>query len=203
MPQNSSYAFSALLSRMKYINRWGLMRSTRTESLSEHSAETAQIAHMLGLIALGCGQAARPETLATAALYHDASEIITGDLPTPVKYKNSSINAAYKQLEAQSAKQLASHLPAGMQATMQGYLTGSVLTQTEKLLLKAADKISALIKCIEEKGSGNTEFLTAEAHQRKMLAEMQCPAANIFIENFLPCFAQTLDELTGQSGNGA
>ena len=126
-----TYPFSALLGRMKYITRWSLMRNGRAESLSEHTADTALIAHMLCLIAQNCtgtGAGIRPDTVATAALYHDGPEILTGDMPTPVKYKNDSLRTAYKAVEAQSARAIASLLPKELAATGEAYLTGAVLS---------------------------------------------------------------------------
>ena len=198
MEKMKSSPFCALLSRMKYITRWGLMRSARPETLSEHTAETAHIAHMLGLLAARrLGQAdIRPETLAVAALYHDATEILTGDMPTPVKYKNNALKTAYKEMEKQSAKQLAGLLPADLSPVMEPWLTGELLTPAEHQLLKAADRLSALIKCLEEESSGNTEFASAKEQQMKMLADMHCPAADLFVQEFLPCYTQTLDKLT-------
>lgn len=198
MNNEQVYAFCAMLSRMKYIARWGLMRSSRPETLSEHTTEAAILAHCLALIAreqLG-DTAVRPETLAVAALYHDAPEIITGDLPTPVKYRNDSLRTAYKAVEQESAEALCRLLPPVLQPTMEGYLTGSVLTDTEKKLLKAADRLSALIKCLEEENAGNREFRSAKAQQLELLAAMGCPAADYFIAHFLPCYEKTLDELT-------
>lgn len=197
MDKNETYALSALLGRMKYINRWGLMRCSRNESLSEHTAETALVAHTLALIAKEVyGQAdIRPETVAVAALYHDASEILTGDMPTPVKYKNSELKTAYKNLERESASSLAALAPPALQSTLEPYLTGDVLTEQEQKLLKAADRLCALIKCIEEESAGNTEFERAKKQQYALLKEMQCPAADYFIEHLLPCYRHNLDEL--------
>ncbi|MDL2323917.1 5'-deoxynucleotidase [Ruminococcaceae bacterium OttesenSCG-928-A16] len=199
MDKNCSYPFSALLSRMKYITRWGLMRSSRTETLSEHTTEVAMLSHLLAIIGQTyCGQTnLRPETVAVAALYHDASEILTGDLPTPVKYKSEALRGAYKALEEESARSLATLLPDELQAPMLPYLTGTLLTTEEKALLKAADRLSALIKCMEEEASGNTEFASAKRSQLQALQQMDCPAANYFLRNMLPCYAQNLDELTG------
>ena len=167
MSENRIYPFCALLSRMKYITRWGLMRSARTETLSEHTAEAAVIAHVLALVARDiCGQTeVRPETVAVAALYHDASEIMTGDMPTPVKYKNEALRCAYKAVEKESAASLAAMLPEELEQTLTPYLTGGLLAPEEKTLLKAADRLSALIKCIEEETSGNTELRSAKAQQ--------------------------------------
>lgn len=198
MNKPKRYTFSALLSRMKYIDRWGLMRNTRAETLSEHTAEVASIAHLLGHIATTyCGQTdIRPEKIAVAALYHDASEILTGDLPTPVKYKNQTLLKAYKALEQESNETLAKMLPVELESQFLPYLSGSCLTAEEQTLLKAADHLSALIKCLEEEASGNTEFKSAKQSQTNALQKLNSPAANYFIEHMLPCYSETLDELT-------
>lgn len=196
--QEKTYAFCALLSRMKYITRWGLMRAARPETLSEHTAESAILAHTLALIAtelLGEDDV-RPEAVAVAALYHDASEILTGDMPTPVKYKNEQLRSAYKAVERESAESLAALLPNELQPALSPYLTGDVLRPGEKILLKAADRLSALIKCMEEEASGNTEFCSARAQQIELLQKMACPAADYFMAHFLPCYERNLDELT-------
>ena len=194
-----TYPLSALLGRMKYITRWSLMRNGRPESLSEHTADTALLAHMLCLIAKKCtgtGAGLRPEAVATAALYHDAPEILTGDMPTPVKYKNDALRTAYKAVEAESARAMASLLPEELAAGTAQYLTGGVLNDAERKLLKAADRLSALIKCIEEGQSGNREFEAARAQQEAALHAMDCPEAEYFMEHMLPCYTQNLDELT-------
>lgn len=194
------YSFNALVSRMKYIRRWSLMHASRTESLSEHAADTAILAHTLCLIAQKItGTPVRPETVAVAALYHDAQEILTGDMPTPVKYKNERLRKAYKALEEESATALLGYLPPQLRGEMAGYVTGSLLTEAEAKLLKAADRLSALIKCTEEVQAGNREFAAALTQQRAALKEMHCPEADYFIVHMLPCYAQPLDELTGQS----
>lgn len=193
------YPFNALLARMKYIARWGLMRASRTESLSEHTADTAILAHTLCVLSKTVfGADVRPETVAVAALYHDASEIMTGDMPTPVKYKTEPLRAAYKALEADAAHSLAALLPAETQAEMDGYLCGAVLTPKERQLLKAADRLSALIKCIDEEQSGNREFAGAQAQQEAALQAMECPEADYFMQHMLPCYRWTLDELSAQ-----
>ena len=192
-----TYPFSALFSRMKYITRWSLMRSTRAESLSEHTADTAMLAHTLCLIGKSCtGTALRPEVVATAALYHDAPEILTGDMPTPVKYKNDALRTAYKAVEHESARVMASLQPAELQAETQAWLTGSVLNDAERKILKAADRLSAIIKCIEEDRGGNREFEAARTQQMDALHAMNCPEAEYFIAHMLPCYEQNLDELT-------
>ena len=177
-----TYPFSALLGRMKYITRWSLMRSGRAESLSEHTADTALLAHALCLIGqkcLGTGADLRPEMVATAALYHDAPEILTGDMPTPVKYKNEALRSAYKAVEQESAR-----------------LMASLQTEALRKILKAADRLSALIKCLEECQSGNREFEAAREQQLAALHGMDCPEAEYFITHMLPCYTQNLDELT-------
>lgn len=190
------YTFHALLSRMKYIARWGLMRSSRSESLSEHTTETALLAHALALIDnFYFGGKNQPDKMAAAALYHDAGEILTGDMPTPVKYKNEELKRAYKKTEAEAARQLAGLLPQELGGELAGYLTGDCLTSQEARLLKAADRLSALIKCMEEEQSGNREFRGAKAQQEKALKEMHLPAAEYFMQHMLPCYSMTLDEL--------
>ena len=189
-----TYPFNALVSRMKYIRRWSLMHAARPETLSEHTAETAILAHTLCLIAREVtGTPVRPETVAVAALYHDAPEIMTGDMPTPVKYKNERLRSAYK---AESARQMAHLLPPALRPEMTGYLTGRCLSEAEKRILKAADRLSALIKCTEEVQAGNREFASALAQQKAAITSMHCPEADYFLEHMLPCYAQNLDELT-------
>ncbi|WP_395151008.1 5'-deoxynucleotidase, partial [uncultured Allofournierella sp.] len=167
----NTYPFNALVSRMKYIRRWSLMHSARPETLSEHTTETAILAHTLCLIAQEVtGTPVRPETVAVAALYHDAQEILTGDMPTPVKYKNERLKNAYKALETESAVAMLGLLPPALRQPMAGYMTGRILTEAEQRLLKAADRLSALIKCMEEVQAGNREFAAAMAQQREALA---------------------------------
>lgn len=198
------FPFSALMARMKYITRWSLMHASRPESLSEHTADTALLAHTLCLIStsiLGTPRSqVRPDTVAVAALYHDAPEILTGDLPTPVKYKSDRLKTAYKALEAESAAQMAALLPPELQAEIGGYLLGTALTPHEQALLKAADRLSALIKCLEEGQTGNREFDAALAQQRQALHAMGCAEAEFFVEHMLPCYTLNLDELTRAQG---
>ena len=193
------YPFSALLSRMRYINRWGLMRAARQENLAEHTAETAQLAHLLALIAARqfAAQVA-PERVAVAALYHDAAEILTGDLPTPVKYSSALLKDAYKALEREAERQLAALAPPKIRAPLAEAIGGGGLNERERRILKAADRLSALIKCIEERQSGNLEFASAEAAQREALAGMNLPEADYFIETMLPAYTRTLDELRAE-----
>ena len=193
------YPFSALLARMKYITRWSLMHSTRAESLSEHTCDTALLAHTLCLIARRyTGTPCRPKTVAVAALYHDAPEIITGDMPTPVKYANAALRDAYKALEAESVRSMTGLLPEELGEEISPFISGELLTAEEKRLLKAADRLSALIKCMEEQRSGNHEFDAAFAQQKAALEAMHCPEADWFMAHCLPCYTQNLDELTRQ-----
>ena len=134
--------------------------------------------------------------VATAALYHDAPEILTGDMPTPVKYKNDALRNAYKAVERESARVMASLQPEELRAETEAYLTGTVLNDAEQKVLKAADRLSALIKCIEESQGGNHEFEAAREQQLTALHAMDCPEAEYFIQHMLPCYAQNLDELT-------
>ena len=190
------YPFSALLSRMRYINRWGLMRATRQENLAEHTAETAQLAHLLALLAAQRYDAqVDPQRVAVAALYHDAAEILTGDLPTPVKYSSALLKDAYKALERQAEQRLSALAPPEIQPQLASAICGGTLIEREKKILKAADRLSALIKCIEERQSGNLEFASAEAAQRAALAAMELPEVEYFIQTMLPAYTRTLDEL--------
>ena len=191
------FPFSALLARMKYIQRWSLMRTARPETLSEHTAETAQLAHLLCLLARArYGAPVRPEAVAVAALYHDAAEILTGDMPTPVKYKSEGMLRAYRAIEAESLHTMRRMLPPDIQPALAPYLDESGLNEEERRLLKAADRLSALIKCTEECRTGNREFASALEQQMQALADMHCPAADDFVRTMLPCYEQNLDELT-------
>ena len=194
-----TFPFSALLGRMKYITRWSLMRSARPESLSEHTADTALLAHTLCLIAQKCtgtGANIRPDVVATAALYHDAPEILTGDMPTPVKYSSPTLRDAYKALETESVRCMTGLLPDELSEELSPFISGELLTAEEKRLLKAADRLSALVKCLEEQRSGNHEFDAALAQQKTVLEAMHCPEADWFMAHCLPCYTQNLDELT-------
>ena len=194
-----SYPFSALLSRMRYITRWGLMRAVRQENLAEHTAETAQLAHLLALLAQHrFGAQVEPQRVAVAALYHDAAEILTGDLPTPVKYSSELLKNAYKELERQAEERLTALAPPEIRRPLGRAVCGGDLNEREKKILNAADRLSALIKCIEERQSGNLEFASAEATQRAALAAMALPEADYFIETMLPAYTRTLDELKAE-----
>ena len=189
---NMQNHFYAMMSRMKNIFRWGLMRNTRMENLSEHSLEVAQIAHALAIInRKRLGGTANPEFTATAAMYHDSSEIITGDMPTPIKYYNEEIKQAYKQIEAAAENQLTEMLPEDFREDFKSIYNPDPKTQK---LIKAADKLSALVKCIEELNMGNQEFAAAEKSILKSIKNMNCPEAEIFLEEFIPSFELSLDE---------
>ena len=186
--------FFALLSRMRYISRWGLMRSSIPENIQEHSHEVAVYAHALGLIRSEIfGKECDAEHLAVLALYHDASEILTGDLPTPIKYHDPAIRAAYKDVERLAEEKLVTMLPAELQTAYALALRPA--TAEEERLVKAADKLSALVKCIAERKAGNREFLSAEAQTRAALKAMALPEADWFIEHCLGAFEKDLDEL--------
>ncbi|MEG0750402.1 MAG: 5'-deoxynucleotidase [Oscillospiraceae bacterium] len=189
--------FSAMLARMNYINRWGLMRNTRSETLSEHSLATATTAHMLACAATDLFDAedVSPERVACCAIYHDAAEIMTGDLPTPVKYSNERIRSEYKKLESDAEIRLCSMAPDELRGTIRPYVTGEMLSLHEQQIIKAADKICALVKCLEEEGNGNTEFASAKSAILAWLSNSQLPETQYFIEELLPCFSFTLDEL--------
>ncbi len=195
------YNFFATISRMKYIERWALMRNSRQENLSEHSLEVAMIAHALCVIGnVRYDKDLNAEKAALVGLYHDSSEIITGDMPTPVKYYNSDIKEAYKQVETIAEYKLIEKLPQDLQpAYMDIYKTDN--TPDDKYmrrLVKAADKLSAYIKCIEEENSGNKEFSTAKKSIEETLNKLkeELPEVKDFIDEFLPAYGKTLDELT-------
>ena len=189
------YPFSAMLARMKYISRWGLMRSSRTESLCEHTADTALLAHTLALISVSIyGTQVRCETVCVAALYHDASEILTGDMPTPIKYDNPDIQTAYKAVEAVAEQKLLSMLPPDLRPAYDEVIT--IPDPHVRDLVKAADKLSAYLKCLEELKAGNTEFRKAKEQTYAALLQNPLPALRCFMEEFLPGFELTLDELS-------
>lgn len=190
------YPFYAMLSRMKYIERWSLMRNTREENICEHSHEVAVLAHALALLHnRRYGGHADPGRCALLALYHDAPEILTGDLPTPVKYDNPAIRDAYRQVESVAADRLLSMLPADLREDYAPLLRESEGTEEERRLVKAADKLSALIKCVEELKQGNREFARARAATEQAVRAMKLPAADCFLDEFLPAYELTLDEL--------
>ena len=187
--------FYALLGRMRYITRWGLMRNTFSENIAEHSYQTAVLAHALALIRRDVLKLPTPDPdrCAVAALYHDASEILTGDLPTPIKYYNPEIKTAYKQVERVAGERLLNMLPPEMRASYEH----DVLEDDEALapIVKGADKLSAHIKCLEEQKAGNTEFDTAARQTWEAIQAMDRPELNWFVEHCLGAFALNLDQL--------
>lgn len=187
--------FYALMGRMRYITRWGLMRNTFSENIQEHSHQVAVLAHALALIRRQILKldGPDPDKCAVAALYHDASEILTGDLPTPIKYYNPDIKDAYKQVEHIAGHRLLDMLPAELRSSYESW----VLETDEEVLpiVKAADKLSAHIKCVEEQKAGNTEFDSAAGQTLKALKALNLPELDWFMENCLPAFALNLDQL--------
>lgn len=188
--------FFAIVTRMKFISRWSVMRNSYTQNYSEHSMEVAMIAHALAIIGnKRLGRDYHPERIAVMGLYHDFTEIITGDLPTPVKYRNDKIKSAFKEIEEEAAQELLERLPEDLRGEYAPYLQESEWTPEEYKLVKAADKLSALIKCIEEQKAGNQEFRKAKEASEAYLRDMNCPEADIFCQEFLPHYYKTLDEL--------
>lgn len=187
--------FYALLGRMRYITRWGLMRNTFSENIQEHSHQVAVLAHALALIRRDILKLEGPEPnqCAVAALYHDASEILTGDLPTPIKYYNPEIKSAYKQVERVAGERLLSMLPDQLRESYAPF----VLEEDEEIgkIVKAADKLSAYIKCVEEQKAGNTEFDSAAQQTMKSMKAMNIPELNWFLEHCLEPFSLNLDQL--------
>ena len=187
--------FFAMMSRMKYINRWGLMRNTRTENICEHSLDVAMIAHALGVINNvyfeGNLDANR---LALMGMYHDATEIITGDMPTPVKYYNPLIRSAYKEVESIAKDELLSGMPAEMRPYYDPIMQDTEAEAVLWLYVKAADKMSAYIKCLEEERMGNQDFSKAAESTRKAIEDMKLPEADYFLAQFIPAYLLTLDE---------
>ena len=187
--------FYALLGRMRYITRWGLMRNTFSENIQEHSHQVAVLAHALALIRrdiLGL-DGPDPDKCAVAALYHDASEILTGDMPTPIKYYNPNIKDAYKQVERIAADRLLTMLPPQLRESYEHYVRED--DETLRPIVKAADKLSAYIKCIEEQKAGNTEFDSAAAQTMNAMQAMRLPELDWFIDHCLEAFALNLDQL--------
>ncbi len=187
--------FFAMLSRMKYINRWGLMRNVRSENISEHSLDVAIFAHALGIIRnkrfsgnIDCNR------LAVLAMYHDTTEIITGDMPTPVKYYNKSIKTAYKEVEAVAQNTLLSYLPEDIREEYQKVFDRKDDEEYLWSLVKAADRISALVKCIEEREMGNKDFQKAEETIMLSINQIDLPEVRCFMKEFIPAFRLTLDE---------
>jgi 5'-deoxynucleotidase len=190
-----AYNFFPMIARMRYINRWGLMRNTFQENIQEHSHQVAVLAHALAIIQNRYyGGHMDPGAVAVAALYHDASEILTGDMPTPIKYDNPDIQTAYKQVESVAEQRLLSMLPEDLRPDYEAALT--ISDPEVHALVKAADKLSAYLKCVEELKAGNAEFKKAKEQTYAALTHNATPALQYFMDHFLDGFELTLDELS-------
>ena len=192
---STSFSFFALISRMKYITRWSLMRNSVPENVQEHSHMVAVIAHALAVIRRDIfGKESDPGLAVSIALYHDSSEIFTGDLPTPIKYFDPEIMDAYKNVEAVASRKLLTALPKELRPAYESLLAPNE-SDDMYILVKAADKLSAYIKCVEEVKAGNPEFSKASEQCKEKLTSLNLPEVKYFIEEFLPAFGLTLDEL--------
>ncbi|MGN0152154.1 MAG: 5'-deoxynucleotidase [Wujia sp.] len=192
------YNFYATIARMKYIERWALMRNTRAENLSEHSLEVSMIAHALCVIGnVRYGRTLDADKAAIIGLYHDASEIITGDMPTPIKYYNPSIKEVFHSIEEEADRKLLNQLPEDLRDAYRDIFFRQEAYEMEWRMVKAADKLSALIKCIEEEKTGNREFVKAKTSIENVIQklEKELPEVGDFVREFLPAYAKTLDEL--------
>ncbi|MFQ1005763.1 5'-deoxynucleotidase [Gilliamella sp. CG13] len=193
---NKSHFF-AHLSRLKLINRWPLMRNVRIENVSEHSLQVAFVAHALAIIKnKHFDGKVNPERIALLAMYHDASEVITGDLPTPTKYYNPQITTEYKKIEKIAQNKLINMLPQELQDDFRTLIDDDFYDETEKNIVKQADALCAYLKTIEELSAGNNEFRLAEQRLKKTLSERGSPEMNYFLEIFVPSFSLSLDEIT-------
>ena len=191
--------YFAMMSRMKYIDRWALMRNTRAENLSEHSLEVSMIAHALAILGnTYLGKELNAERAAVLGLYHDATEIITGDMPTPIKYYNPEIRHTYQDIEEKAGQPLLSMLPEEMRVSYERLFTRQDEDAYLWKLVKAADKLSAYIKCIEEEGTGNREFVRARETTLKQLHALDVEEAELFFTYFIDAYGKNLDELTGE-----
>ncbi|WP_294614169.1 5'-deoxynucleotidase [uncultured Gilliamella sp.] len=193
---NESHFF-AHLSRLKLINRWPLMRNVRTENVSEHSLQVAFVAHALAIIKnKRFNGKVNPERIALLAMYHDASEVITGDLPTPTKYYNPQITAEYKKIEKIAQNKLINMLPKELQEDFRSLIDDNFYEETEKNIIKQADALCAYLKTIEELSAGNNEFRLAEQRLKKTLSDRNSPEMDYFLDVFVPSFSLSLDEIT-------
>lgn len=191
-----TYGFFAMMARLKWIDRWALMRNSSDENLSEHSLEAAMIAHALCVIGNErFGRKLNADRAAVIGMFHDASEILTGDMPTPVKYFNRKIRSAYKDIEQDANTRLLNLLPEDLRTQYTDVLDPGDDYSQEKLMVKGADKLSAYIKCIEERKAGNREFESAERATLAALHEMNLPEVETFLEEFIPAYEKTLDEI--------
>ena len=189
------FKFFAYLNRMKYIKRWSLMRSVKEENIMEHSHQVAVIAHALAVIKnKEFGGNVNIEKVVLIAQYHEVGEVITGDLPTPIKYFNPEIKSAYKDLEQKACEKILSFLPENMVAEYQKYVLPDVESE-EYCLVKAADRLSAYLKCIEEIKMGNLEFKKAKSSILSDLKSLKSPEVSFYLKEFAPAYELTLDEL--------
>ena len=189
--------FFAYLSRMRFIRRWGLMHSTHVETIQEHSLRVAMIAHGLAIVRNRLfGGTLSPERLAVLAMYHDASEVLTGDLPRPVKYFNPEIETSYHRIEAVARDTLLAMVPDPLRGDYAGLFHPAAAAADEQALVKAADKLCAYLKCLEEIAAGNREFVQAERALRQTVEAIDLPEVRYFVETFVPSFRLTLDDLT-------
>jgi 5'-deoxynucleotidase len=192
-------SFYAMMSRMKYIDRWALMRNSQSENIAEHSLEVSMLAHALAIINnKRLDGDVNPEKAALIGLYHDSTEIITGHMPTPIKYYNNEIQEAFKEIEKVAANRLLGMLPEDFRGSYESIFFPKEGEEHVWKLVKAADKLSALIKCIQEEKAGNTEFISAKNSITSALKDMKLAEVNVFIEEFLPSYDKTLDELNGK-----
>jgi len=194
--KKKTYSFGAMLSRMKYIDRWALMRNSTKENISEHSLEVAMIAHLLAVIGrVRFGKDLDADKAALIGIYHDSTEIITGDMPTPIKYYNDEMRDTFKEIEDLAAIQLLAMLPDDIREEYEDLFFAQEKDSYLWKLVKAADKISALIKCVEEEKAGNTEFANAKKMTKKSIDAMGLEEVTVFFEEFYPAYSKTLDEL--------
>ncbi|MBQ8654866.1 MAG: 5'-deoxynucleotidase [Clostridia bacterium] len=192
--------FFAYAARLRHIRRWGLMRSALPENDAEHSLQVAMIAHGLAVLARDRYQRdVNPEHVLALAVYHDATEVITGDLPTPIKYQSDELRGAYQSIEDMAAERLTAMLPEDMRGEFRPYLHGG--EDYARQLVKAADKISAYVKCLEEQRAGNHEFDAAGENIRRSLEQIDMPEVQEFVRTFVPSFTLTLDELNNPGGS--
>ena len=190
------FHFFSYMARMKHIKRWGLMRNTREENIQEHSLQTAMIAHALALIKNRLyGGSVNAERVLALAVYHETGEVITGDLATPIKYFNPEIKTAYKQIERVAEEKLVDMLPAELKGDYEALILKREAEPELYALVKAADKICAYLKCVEELSAGNTEFTKAKKAIEKSLKQMDRPEVDYFMKTFVPSFSLTLDEM--------